>query len=312
MQIVGIDIDENLMRCGRIQNVEKPDFVKQKQFSADNKGLANLESWLDECCAQDRNSLIISLMVNDATGASLANRLYLRGFQIAPVTASHVYKQYRLNRGRKQPAEIIAALSAQDHQHWQPMTKSCLELRSALFEREIARVNCQQNQARNESYSGQAFDFLMQLTLNAASIHAERIKSAEAAIDSVIKKTPEFKADFDLLMTIPGMTPLAAQSLVCFMHAYPAKSAEQLAECLGVATGKRLNLNDYRMHDMRIVRATLFAVAEQALDDIPAIASLGNRMAEHGKSEKTILMAAMHKLIMIAYAMINNRTAYKA
>ena len=312
MQVVGIDLDDKWIYCGRIQNVDKPEFVKLKQFSADNKGAAGMESWLDECCSQNRSDLTISMMVNDVTGASLANRLYLRGFAISPVTASHVYKQYRLNRGRKKPVEIIAALAVESPQHWQPMSQPCLELRSALFEREIARVNCQQNQSRNEAYCDQAINFLMQLTMNAASIHADRIKAAEDEIAAVIDKTPDFKRDIGLLETIPGMTPLAAQSLLCFIHAYPAENARQLSECLGLATGKRMHLNDYRMHDQRLVRASLYAVAQSALEDIPAIRELAKRMAERGKSPKTILMAAMHKLVIMAYTMIKKQTEYAA
>ena len=312
MQIVGIDLDEKWIRCGRIQNVEKPEFVKLKQFSADNKGAAGLEKWLDECCAQNRADLTISLMVNDATGASLANRLYLRGFPISPVTASHAFKHFRLSRGRKPLAEIIAALAIEHPQHWRPMSQPCLELRSALFEREIARVNCQQNQARNESFSGQAFDFLMQLTQNAANIHADRIDAAEDDIEDIIEKTPEFKRDLALLETIPGMTPLAAQALVCFIHAYPAESPRQLSECLGLTSGKRLSLNDYRMHDLRIVRGPLYAVAKTALQEIPAIKDLGLRMIQRRKSPKTIIIAAMHKVVILAYTLIKNQTEYRS
>ena len=312
MQIVGIDYDDNWLRCGRIQNTDKPEFVKQKQFAVDKKGVVALDAWLDECCGGDRANLGVALILGESNGEAIAEHMNALGYPVFPITASNAFKQYRLNRGRKSLAEVIAAQAAKRQQHWKPLTKQCLSLRSALFDREIARVNLQQNQARNASYTGQAFDFLMKLTQNAVDIHADRLKAADDEIVKIINKNAPYKNAFNHMMTIPGMTKLAAQSLVFFFTAYPAEKASKAASCLGLDSGSRLSLNNYRNDDVRVVRSPLYAVAKAAIDQIPSVKALAERMAANGKSEKSIVVAAMHKIVVIAYAMVKNEADYHA
>ena len=312
MQIVGIEYDDKWLKCGRIQNTDKPEFVKQKQFAVDKKGVLALDAWLDECCGGDRTALSVALILSDENAMAIADHMYSRGFAVLPITASNAYKQYRLNRGRKALSDIIAAQATKRQQHWKPLSKPCLALRSALFDREIARVNLEQNQARNASYSGQAFDFLMKLTQNAADIHADRLQAAEDEIAKVVRNTTVFKRDFERLMTIPGMTELAAQSMVYFFHAFPADNARKAAACLGQDKGSRLSLNDYRNEDVRIVRAPLYAVTKAAMTQIPSVKSLSERLAARGKSEKSVMIAAMHKIVVMAHTMIRKESDFQS
>lgn len=310
MQIVGVDYDDDFFRCSRIQNIDKPEFQKFKQFKVDKKGMASLMTWLKECCSGDCSSMVVALPTLDATGMAVATLLYSEGFVIAPITRASVFKAFMAEKQRKTPAEITATLALGKRREWHPVPTNILNLRSALFEREEARTGMQQNEARNEKYTGQSFDFLMQLTQNAANIHADRVQAADDKIRSIIETNPDLKKDFDRLMTIPCMTSLAAQSLVSFIHAYPCVDSRHLASCLGLVDGSRLTHENYRIFDQRVVRSSLYSVAEKAIDEIPSIQKLSERLQSRGCSHRTILVAAMHKIVRIAFGMLKSQTNY--
>jgi len=311
MQTIGIDYDEKWLKCGRIQNTEKPEFVKLKQFTADKKGLKGMEAWLDEC-SSDRAEIVIGITISDATGASLAYVLSQDGYTIAPLSPATVFHAFLEHRKRKQPAELMAMLAISRRQHYAPMSDACLQLRSELFEREITRVQIQRNAAHNERFTGQAFDFLMQLTANAANNLSSQLDESDKKIAGMIDTNPEFKRDFEILKTIPGMDDLTAQTLIFFAHAYPAEDARQFASCLGLDGGSKLDTDNYRIHDMRVVRGPLYSAAQQALSEVPSIRALGDRLSQKGKSERIIAVAAMNKLARIAWTMLKTKQAFSA
>ena len=309
MQTIGIDYDENWLKCGRIQNTDKPEFVKLKQFSANKKGVKGLEDWLNEC-SSNHADIVIGMTISDATGAALAYILSQDGYTIAPLAASTVFHAFLAHHKRKQPAELMAMLVIDRQQHFTPMSDACLKLRSELFEREIKRIHIQRNEAHNEKFTGQAFDFLMQLTANAVNNLESQLAESDQKISDMIQINPEFKRDFDILMTMPCMDHWAAQALVFFFNAYPAQDARHFASCLGLGDGARLDKDNYRVHDLRVVRGPLYSAAQKALSEIPAFKSLGDRMAQNGKDEPVIVVAAMNKIARIAWKMLKNKQVY--
>jgi transposase len=312
MQIVGIDFDEKQINCSRIQNTDKPEFVKIKQFTADKRGLVDLETWLDECCEKDRKSLGIAVIVDDQTGASLANRMFNRGFAVTPLTMLQVAREFRNSGSKERIATIIARQALQSNSRWMPMSNACLMLRAALFEREIARIGMQSNLTRQEGYQEPVYGFLAQLTQNAANIHAERMAAAEQELTKALNKAAKIKAQVELLKTIPGMTEVAAATLALFANIYPSKTAEQFASCLCLVDGKALNYAHYRSYDLRLAHSALFSVIYNAADEIPAIKALCERLEAKDKSQKTIDVAAMHKLARIIFAMLSSEKPYQA
>ena len=311
MQIIGIDYDDKALRCGRIQNADKPEFVKLKQFPANNKGLKSLDAWIDECCAKDHSSVLISLVVDNQQGASLAYRFYNAGFAIAPMTLAGIRTEIRKDKLRRQASEIIAQKAASWNMRWTPLSSQLLELRSHLIEREISRIECLHNQAKNQVYEAQAFDFLIQLTQNAANAHAIQIENAEKAILALMEKVSAFKTDFNLLMTIPGMTQMAAAALVYVTHAFPADSAENMASMLKLHDAAGFRAENYRAPELKIARMELYCAAQQAQLVIPGLRSLSERMIASGKSLRCTQFAACHKLAKMAFSMIKNQKAYQ-
>ena len=214
MQIISIDYREKSFRCGRIQNTSKPEFVKLKQFNSDQKGLKSLVEWIDECCAKDHGAVKIAVVVDDSQGASLAYHFYQQGFAVCPMTYRGIARSMWESKDRVSAAEIMARKAVESRETWKPLNQACFALKEALIEREAARVGCLQNQEKNQNYQqNQALDFLFQLTQNASNILANRVTEADNRIHTIIEQSAEFKADRDLLMTIPGMTESTAADM---------------------------------------------------------------------------------------------------
>ena len=312
MQIISIDFDDKAFRCGRIQNTAKPEFVKLKQFNADKKGLKSLEDWIDECCQKDHSAMTIAVIVDDQQGASIADRFYSNGYPVCPMTYRGVARSIWADKNHSATAEIIARKAVDNHESWQPMSNPCLALREALLERESARLGCLQNQEKNQNYQqNQALDFLFQLTQNASNILAERVSQADARIHTILEQTPAFKADRDLLMTIPNMTESTAASLLFLMEAYRPKSTEKFISMLNLHNGKGIADDNYRARELRIARNALFEFSADAEDSMDEIKSLASRLDDRAKSSPTVAIAISHKVARIAYAVVQKKAAYR-
>lgn len=310
MQVIGIEISESGFRCGRIQNTEKPEFIKLKQFSADKKGLKALESWLDECCSKDHRSVVLSIVVEDENGVALAWRFHELGYEIAPQTYGFLRTALARNRERRTVAELLAQKGVTTTMRWHPLTKAQLDLRNALIEHENARIGCLQNQAKNENFQKNAIDFLSQLTRNASEIHANRMIEQETKIRELMKNS-EFKKTNELLMTIPGMNELAAATLTYVLSSYPSETPDKFARLLHLHDGSKISHENYRMPELRLARNELFNLAMSTALDLPGISDMLDRMSDSGKSEKTIYMALAHKYARMVHAIATKNQSYR-
>lgn len=311
MQIISIDYDDKAFRCGRIQNTAKPEFVKLKQFNADKRGLKSLEDWIDECCQKDHANVTVAVVVEDQQGASIAYHFYQKGCVVCPMTYRGVARGLWNSRERSSAAEIIARKAVESTDTWIPMNQACLALREALIERESARLGCLQNQEKNQNYQqNQALEFLFQLTQNASNILSDRVTQAENKIHTILERSPEFKAERDLLMTMPNMSESTAASLILLMAVYQPKSAEKFVSMLNLHNGHAISEDNYRRPELRIARNALFEYSADAEESMEEIKALASRLDDKAKSYKTIAIAISHKIARIAYAILKSKSAY--
>ncbi|MBQ4360733.1 MAG: hypothetical protein II767_10795 [Proteobacteria bacterium] len=312
MQIISVAYDEKYLKCGRIQNTAKPEFVKLKQFAADKKGLRALDGWIDECCQNDRSEVQVSLVVEDQQGASLAYHFFKNGIAVVPMTYWHVANAVGRDRTHSQPAELIARQAVDSKRRWKPMSPAALELRNAIFAWEGARLVGLQNYEKNLAYQAESFDFLFKLTQNAVNIQAEKQAAAAVEVLKLIDRTSDFREDLALLRTIPGMNDMAAAALILTYRAFEPKSGSQMAAMLRLAKGGKFSRSDYRSPELRLARCLVFDLAANLDVDTVWCADLVKRFEAAEKPENILAMAAAHKLVRMAYAMLHARRAYSA
>ncbi|MBR4986043.1 MAG: hypothetical protein IKY83_09930 [Proteobacteria bacterium] len=312
MQIISVTYDDKYFKCGRIQNTAKPEFVKLKQFAADKKGLRALDGWIDECCQNDRATVMVSLVAEDAQGQSLAFHFHTNGIQVIPMTYWYVANAIRRDRTHSQTAELMARLAVDSQMRWEPMAAPCVSLRNALFAMEEARLAGLQNYEKNLAYQAESFDFLFKLTQNAVNKQSEKQSLAAAEVCQVIEKNASFREDMSILRSIPGMNDMAAAALILIYRAYAPKTGSQCAAMLKLAKGGKFSRSDYRYSEFKLARRLVFDMAANLDVDTAWCADLVKRFESQNKPENIMAMAAAHKLVRMAWSMLNSRKTYGA
>lgn len=132
-----------------------------------------------------------------------------------------------------------------------------------------------------------------------------RLKARLAAdILARIKAEPDLKARYDLLLSLPGVGPIVAISLVVRMPELGAMKRGQPASLLGSAPFDR---DSGQWNGKRFIsggrgrpRRMMYLAALQARRCSPTFKAFSDRLLARGKPAKVIIVAVMRKLIEAA------------
>lgn len=133
----------------------------------------------------------------------------------------------------------------------------------------------------------------------------ERLKAKLAAdVLARIKAEPDLLERFRLLMSLPGIGPITAASLVVRMPELGGMRRGQAAALAGVAPFDR---DSGQLRGLRTIaggrarpRRMLYLAAVAAKRHDPALKALAQRLAAKGKKPKVVTVAVMRKLIEAA------------
>lgn len=135
-----------------------------------------------------------------------------------------------------------------------------------------------------------------------------------AQILARIKAEPDLQARFALLISLPGIGPIVAATLVVRMPELGAMQRGQAASLLGVAPfdrdsgqwrGKRA-IGGGRSRPRRL----LYLAALSAKRWDPGLKAFAKRLVEHGKPAKLVTVAVMRKLIEAANLVLQRGTPW--
>jgi len=129
-----------------------------------------------------------------------------------------------------------------------------------------------------------------------------------------IEEHPQLRRRFDLLVSLPGIGPIVAASLVLRMPELGSMSRGQAASLLGVApfdrdSGKS-NGQRHIFGGRARVRRMVYLAAAVAKRIDRGFKAFADRLAAAGKKPKVILVAVMRKLIEAANAVLGRGTAW--
>jgi len=132
----------------------------------------------------------------------------------------------------------------------------------------------------------------------------------EADIERFIEENHLFKAKAELLLSIKGVGPVTAYTLITGLPELGQLSRKQIAALVGLApfardsgqwSGARF-VTGGRAH----VRCVLYMAAQSACRFNPHLAALYLRLLEAGKKKKVALIAVARKLLTIANAIVRS------
>jgi transposase len=142
-----------------------------------------------------------------------------------------------------------------------------------------------------------------------------QLREINRALDRVLRSSPVWRADEDLLQTVPGVGPVLARTLLGDVPELGRLNRKQIAALVGVAP---FNWDSGAHRGTRHiaggrapVRAVLYMATVAAVRCNPAIRAFFTHLCAAGKPKKVALTACMRKLLTILNAMMRTRPAWK-
>ena len=156
-------------------------------------------------------------------------------------------------------------------------------------------------------------DVMRQLKAQAASLARLKARLAAGVLER-LKAHPDLAARYDLLISLPGVGPIVAASLVVRMPELGQMKRGQAAALLGVAPfdhdSGQLKGKRFIAGGRRRPRRLIYLAALSAKRCDPDQKAFAQRLAERGKPAKLIIVAVMRRLIEAANLVLARQTPW--
>jgi len=135
-------------------------------------------------------------------------------------------------------------------------------------------------------------------------------------ITAYILKHPRLKADYQRLLTIPGIGEKSATALLYLFITYQGTNRNQITALCGLDPIQRQSGTSVKgkpkisKHGSRLIRKVLYMPMLSAIQVNPRIQAFYQRLLQNHKVKKTAVIAAMRKMILIAHAIYRDKTEY--
>jgi transposase len=283
---------------------------KTKVFSNDAAGFAALSAWL---AAQSVTPLRVCMEATGTYGLAVATYLHDQGHQVSIVNPAQIkaFAATLLSRNKtdRADARLIARFSAL-HQPlaWQPPPREIRLLQALVRRLEALQQMLQQEQNRLDSADpAVAITIVRHLEFLRADIAAVRRQ-----IRDHIDQHPDLRRKQALLDSIPGIGEATIAQILAFISTQSFTSARQVAAFVGLSPQQRQSGSSVH-GKTRIsktgrasLRKALYMPALVAWRHNPIISAFCQRLADAGKPKQVIAVAAMRKLLHIAYGVLKS------
>lgn len=286
-------------------------------ISNDLRGFEHLAKWLK---GHQAMSVHACLEATGQYGDEVAESLYLQGHDVSVVNPARIkrYGESKLHRNKtdRADAELIAEFCMKEKPAlWEPLCPEIKHLRALIRRLQALKDNLQQE--KNRKKSGERDGWVIKDLAIHIEFLGERIKATEDEIRDLINNTPGLKSQRDLLTSIPGIGDLTANTLLAEVGDFSAfENAPQLAAYAGLnpkshRSGSSVNKKTQVSKQGRAeLRRCLYMPAIVALSCNPVVRSLAERMANTNHQKMEIVIAAMRKLLHLAYGVLKNQIPF--
>jgi len=146
--------------------------------------------------------------------------------------------------------------------------------------------------------------------------HKDEATKLFAKIEALVLKDESMKRKHESLLTIPGIGNQSALYLISFFIKYPLANAKELTALVGLDPVMR-DSGTYRgkqrisKHGGQQLRTALFFPTLASLRWNDRIIEFYTRLTSQAKSKKLAVIAAMRKLILMAFSIFNSEQSYQ-
>lgn len=275
-------------------------------------GFAMLLSWLNTHACPD------AWVVMEATNVyheAVATFLHAHGYRVCVANPKQVkaYADSELSRTKtdKTDAKLIVRFGLSHEPRlrtWQPPTLA--ERTLIALTRRLEDLKSLRQMERNRLDTA---DPAVHGSLHAVlALLDEQIKATEAALSQYIDDDPDLRKRRDLLVSINGISDLTASRLMAELgDIHRFGDVRAVVAFVGLNPALRQS-GAWRGHvriskiGSTVLRAALYMPAVVAMQHNPAIRAMAERLRARGKPGKVIVVAAMRKLLHIAYGVLKS------
>jgi transposase len=283
------------------------------QFENSMRGIAALRAW---CKKHGSPSPLSVLEATGCYGELAANELHAAGHRVHVANPrrikDHARSLGRRNKTDRIDAGLIASFAlARSLPDWVPVSPAQHSLRALM--RRFAELQTLLQAERNRSEA--ASDPLVAKSLaRIVRVLEKELASIEAQIATHLKAVPELDADIQRLRAVPGIGLRTACWLAAEMPRH-LPNGRAAAAWLAVTprirqSGTSRSTAPVGHEGNRHLRRVLFMAAMVARRANPRLKSFADRLAAAGKSKMAVLIAVLHKLVKISFALLKNHSAY--
>ena len=270
-------------------------------------GISELVAWL-----KAREVGRVGLEATGGYERAVRSALEAAGFEVVVHQPIEVRLFARLKRRRAKndrlDAQLIAAATAQVDTVRAAQDPRLVELAERLtgYEQAASQAAEMKTFLEQVSLKDMAAAFRVQIRT------LERLKARLALqVLRVIKAHPDLLARFRLLISLPGVGPIVAATLVVRMPELGAMRRGQAASLIGVAPFDR-DSGQYK--GMRLIgggrsrpRRMLYLAALAAKRCDPTLRAFAQQLLDRGKTPKIVVVAVMRKLIEAANLVLSRQ-----
>lgn len=323
MAFIGIDVSKEKLDVLWLRQAA-PRKVKTRVFRNHRPLLKEVAEWLVKQTGEAPEDIHVVMEATSIYHENLAYALHAAGFRVYVANPARVKEFARsegvLNKSDKQDSLVLALYAQEKHTRltlWQPEANEIRQLRSLMSRLEALEKDLQREQNRHEkALATDTSDRVMASIADMIAALEAEIRKLKDDINNHIDGHPSLKGDRELLKSIPGVAEVCSIQLLALLRSREFASARQCAAFVGLVPVQAESGSSIRKQ-ARIskagrssIRQKLYMAAVVACQHNPDVRSLKRRMQSKGKAGVAIVVAAMRKLVHIAFGVLKHQQGY--
>jgi transposase len=304
-RFVGIDVSKDALDTHL-----RPEGTTRR-FDNTPAGIAALVAWLEP--------LAPTLVVIEATGGyerPIVAALSLKGLPVGLVNPKRA-RDFAGALGRRAKtdaldATVLAEFAERVRPPVRPLAGAQAQELQALVARRNQLIEMRTMGSNRLATAGRSVRRSVEAVLR---VLEKEIGTADGELAKAIEASPAWKAQDELLQSIPGIGPVTSRTLLADLPELGTLSREQVAALVGVAP---MNRDSGRWNGKRFiaggraaVRRVLYLGAHAARQGNAALAAFAERLGKAGKAPKVIRIALARKLVIIANAVLRDNKPWR-
>lgn len=304
---IGVDVSKNTL------DVHVRVLHQERRFANDAEGIANLVTWVATFSA--------TRIVFESTGhyqKAAVGALLAAGLPAVVVNARQV-RDFAKGIGQLAKTDKIDAATLAHFGAVVPTTvrplpaKEIQEFRD-LFDRRDQLVRLLAVE-KNHRHAAATSSPKVVKDIDSHIRHLEkRIVALEKRLDQIIDNSETFRAKNDILQSITGIGPQVSRTLLVHLPELGQGNRQQITALVGLAPYADDSGQSHHIRHIRggrgKVRRGLYQAAIAAIRHCPNLRAFYARLKSRGKASKVAIIAVARKILVLANALLRDRTPY--